>query len=112
MNKDNAYQGHETWWNAFRMSFKMVVLTFKYCLAVQIVLFIVISKIYMPEGSATFAFEYMRMKGIIVLNNPLAKIRMTGSVRLSTTYFGGYLFFCCRRNTELPSGIPAVAGLL
>ena len=75
MNKDNAYQGHETWWNAFRMSFKMVVLTFKYCLAVQIVLFIVISKIYMPEGSATFAFEYMRMKGIIVLNNPLAKIR-------------------------------------
>jgi len=74
MNKDNAYQGHETWWNAFRMSFKMLVLTFKYCLAIQILFFIIISKIYMPEGSAKFAFEYIRMKGIIALNNPLAKV--------------------------------------
>ncbi len=74
MNKDNAYQGHETWWNAFRMSFKMLVLTFKYCLAIQIVLFIIISKLYMPEGSARFALEYFRTKGVIGLNNPLANV--------------------------------------
>ena len=73
MNKYNAYQGHETWWNAVRMDFKMVVLTFKYCLAIQVLLFIVISKIYMPEGSAKFAFEYMRLRGVIVLNNPFSK---------------------------------------
>lgn len=74
MNKDNAYQGHETWWNAFRMSYKMFVLTLKYCLGIQIVLFIIISKMYMPEGSARFAFDYMRTKGVIGLNNPLARI--------------------------------------
>jgi hypothetical protein len=62
MYRNNAYQGHETWWNALRMSFKMVVLTFKYCLAVHIVLLIIISVLYMPEGSTNFTVEYFRMK--------------------------------------------------
>jgi len=60
MYKDTAYQGHETWWNAFRMSLKMYLFIFMYSLAVHIVIFVIVSMIFMPEGSMRFAFNYVR----------------------------------------------------
>ena len=78
MNTDSAYQGHETWWNAFRMSLKMYSFIFMYSFAVHMVVFVVVSKLYMPDGSMRFAVNYMLYMGgrllnplIIVLDNEL-----------------------------------------
>ena len=60
MYKENAYQGHETWWNAFRMGLKMYSFIFMYSLAVHIFIFVIVSMVYMPEGSMRFAFDYVR----------------------------------------------------
>lgn len=60
MYKDSAYQGHETWWNAFRMSLKMYSFTLTYSFAVHIFIFVIASMIFMPEGSMKFAVDYSR----------------------------------------------------
>ena len=62
MNRDNAYQGHETWWNALRMSIKMYALTFKYSVVIHVFVFTVACFIFMPSGSLKFAVQYSRFK--------------------------------------------------
>ena len=74
MYKDNAYQGHETWWNAFRMSLKMYSFIFMYSFAVHIVIFVIVSKLYMPEGSMKFGTEYM-LYMVRRLLNPLILVQ-------------------------------------
>jgi type IV conjugative transfer system coupling protein TraD len=66
MNIDSAYQGHETWWNAFRMSAKMYWFTFKYALAVHLMIFILSCFLFMPQGSLKYTIQYSRYKACSV----------------------------------------------
>jgi type IV conjugative transfer system coupling protein TraD len=60
MYKHSTYQGHETWWNAFRMTLKMYYFIFGYSLAIHIFIFAIVSTLYMPDGSLRFALDYSR----------------------------------------------------
>lgn len=62
MNRGNAYQGHETWWNALRMSVKMYTDTFKYSVSIHVVVFMISCFIFMPPGTLVFAVQYSRFK--------------------------------------------------
>jgi type IV conjugative transfer system coupling protein TraD len=61
-NKESAYQGHETWWNAFRMSVKMYWYILKYSFWFHLFIFMVVCFIFMPEGSMKFTMEFARYK--------------------------------------------------
>jgi len=60
MYKDTAYQGYETWWNAFRMSLKMYLSIFTYSFAAHIIIFLMVSMVFMPGGSMKCAIGYVR----------------------------------------------------
>ncbi len=74
MYKNSAYQGHETWWNAFRMAVKMYSAIFMYCFVVNIVIFVIVSMIFMPEGSMRLALHYGRCMSDRLLN-PLSRVQ-------------------------------------
>ncbi len=74
MDRDSAYRGHETWWNSFRMGMKMYTAILSYAFAVHILIFVIASKVFMPEGSMKFAVEYIRYKGRGI-HNPYVSVQ-------------------------------------
>ncbi len=84
MQRDNAYQGHETWWNSIRMSLKMFTSIFTYSLIAHLMIFLVVLIVFMPDGSMKFLVEYLRYN-LSGLRNPYVSIQ---DARLDAAFRG------------------------
>lgn len=74
MHKDSTYRGHETWFNAFRMGYKMFVSIFRYCFFVHLAIFAAVYYWLMPDGSTAILNNLFWKHFGMMLSRPFSHV--------------------------------------